>query len=94
MPSYSELKKTNRFYYFIKFTLNVYSMLFSVSFFGLYISISILFTVVGSTKSQQCLLFVADVNRPNKMSFKMLAFICTSCSRHIHTLERMFSGIL
>ena len=31
MPSYSELRKTNRFYYCIKFTLNVYSMLFSVS---------------------------------------------------------------
>lgn len=32
MPSYTELRKTNHFYYFIKFTLNVYSMLFSVSF--------------------------------------------------------------
>ncbi|CAL8327413.1 unnamed protein product [Arctogadus glacialis] len=30
MPSYSELRKTNRFYYFIKFTLNIYSMLFSL----------------------------------------------------------------
>ncbi|XP_076007187.1 tetraspanin-15 isoform X2 [Genypterus blacodes] len=30
MPSYSELRKTNHFYYFIKFTLNVYSMLFSL----------------------------------------------------------------
>ncbi|XP_042083901.1 tetraspanin-15-like, partial [Haplochromis burtoni] len=30
MPSYSELRKTNYFYYFIKFTLNIYSMLFSL----------------------------------------------------------------
>ncbi|XP_028314376.1 tetraspanin-15 isoform X2 [Gouania willdenowi] len=30
MPSYTELRKTNHFYYFIKFTLNVYSMLFSL----------------------------------------------------------------
>ncbi|XP_061841987.1 tetraspanin-15 isoform X2 [Nerophis lumbriciformis] len=30
MPPYSELKKSNHFYYFIKFTLNVYSMLFSL----------------------------------------------------------------
>ncbi|KAM3867813.1 tetraspanin-15 [Diretmus argenteus] len=30
MPSYSELRKTNHFYYFIKFTLNIYSMLFSL----------------------------------------------------------------
>ncbi|XP_056145443.1 tetraspanin-15 isoform X2 [Lampris incognitus] len=30
MASYSELRKTNHFYYFIKFTLNVYSMLFSL----------------------------------------------------------------
>ncbi|XP_007573508.1 tetraspanin-15-like isoform X2 [Poecilia formosa] len=33
MPSYSEVRKSNHFYYFIKFTLNVYSMLFS--FMGL-----------------------------------------------------------
>ncbi|XP_028851877.1 tetraspanin-15 [Denticeps clupeoides] len=33
MPSYSELKSNIRFYYFLKFTLNVYSMLFS--FLGL-----------------------------------------------------------
>uniref|UniRef100_A0A8B9JVE2 Tetraspanin-15 n=1 Tax=Astyanax mexicanus TaxID=7994 RepID=A0A8B9JVE2_ASTMX len=33
MPSYEEWKKTLPFYYFIKFTLNVYSMLFS--FLGL-----------------------------------------------------------
>ncbi|XP_067084452.1 tetraspanin-15 isoform X3 [Osmerus mordax] len=30
MPSYSEWRKSNHFYYFIKFTLNVYSMLFSL----------------------------------------------------------------
>ncbi|XP_062307521.1 tetraspanin-15 isoform X1 [Osmerus eperlanus] len=30
MPSYSEWRKSNNFYYFIKFTLNVYSMLFSL----------------------------------------------------------------
>ncbi|KAM9823479.1 tetraspanin-15 isoform 2-T2 [Syngnathus typhle] len=30
MPPYSELRKSNHFYYFIKFTLNVYSMLFSL----------------------------------------------------------------
>lgn len=30
MPPYAELRKTNHFYYFIKFTLNIYSMLFSV----------------------------------------------------------------
>ncbi|KAM7392156.1 hypothetical protein PAMP_022789 [Pampus punctatissimus] len=30
MPPYSELRKTNYFYYFIKFTLNIYSMLFSL----------------------------------------------------------------
>ncbi|XP_043967603.1 tetraspanin-15 isoform X1 [Gambusia affinis] len=30
MPSYSEVRKSNHFYYFIKFTLNVYSMLFSL----------------------------------------------------------------
>ncbi|XP_061907506.1 tetraspanin-15 [Entelurus aequoreus] len=30
MPPYSELKRSNHFYYFIKFTLNVYSMLFSL----------------------------------------------------------------
>uniref|UniRef100_G3PK85 Tetraspanin-15 n=1 Tax=Gasterosteus aculeatus aculeatus TaxID=481459 RepID=G3PK85_GASAC len=30
MPSYSEMRKTNHFYYFIKFTLNIYSMLFSL----------------------------------------------------------------
>lgn len=30
MPPYSEMRKSNRFYYFIKFTLNVYSMLFSL----------------------------------------------------------------
>ncbi|XP_074493149.1 tetraspanin-15 isoform X3 [Sebastes fasciatus] len=30
MPSYSELRKSNHFYYFIKFTLNIYSMLFSL----------------------------------------------------------------
>lgn len=30
MPSYSEMRKSNHFYYFIKFTLNVYSMLFSL----------------------------------------------------------------
>ncbi|KPP74357.1 tetraspanin-15-like [Scleropages formosus] len=33
MPSYSELRNTNYYYYCIKFTLNVYSMLFS--FLGL-----------------------------------------------------------
>lgn len=31
MPPYSEIRKTNHFYYFIKFTLNIYSMIFSVS---------------------------------------------------------------
>lgn len=31
MPPYSELRKTNHFYFFIKFTLNIYSMIFSVS---------------------------------------------------------------
>ncbi|XP_064827225.1 tetraspanin-15 isoform X2 [Oncorhynchus masou masou] len=30
MPSYKAVKKSNRFYYFIKFTLNIYSMLFSL----------------------------------------------------------------
>ncbi|XP_035641948.1 tetraspanin-15 isoform X2 [Oncorhynchus keta] len=30
MPSYKALRKSNRFYYFIKFTLNIYSMLFSL----------------------------------------------------------------
>uniref|UniRef100_A0A8C8JWF0 Tetraspanin-15 n=1 Tax=Oncorhynchus tshawytscha TaxID=74940 RepID=A0A8C8JWF0_ONCTS len=30
MPSYKEVRNSNRFYYFIKFTLNVYSMLFSL----------------------------------------------------------------
>ncbi|XP_037535893.1 tetraspanin-15 [Nematolebias whitei] len=30
MPPYSEVRKSNRFYYFIKFTLNVYSMMFSL----------------------------------------------------------------
>uniref|UniRef100_A0A4W5RFN3 Tetraspanin n=1 Tax=Hucho hucho TaxID=62062 RepID=A0A4W5RFN3_9TELE len=30
MPSYKEVRKSNRFYYFIKFTLNIYSMLFSL----------------------------------------------------------------
>lgn len=31
MPSYEEWKKNIYFYYCVKFTLNVYSMLFSVS---------------------------------------------------------------
>ncbi|XP_067295017.1 tetraspanin-15 [Pseudorasbora parva] len=30
MPTYEELRKTNHFYYFVKFSLNVYSMLFSL----------------------------------------------------------------
>ncbi|XP_042176641.1 tetraspanin-15 isoform X4 [Oncorhynchus tshawytscha] len=30
MPSYKAVRKSNRFYYFIKFTLNIYSMLFSL----------------------------------------------------------------
>uniref|UniRef100_A0A8C7Z0W2 Tetraspanin-15 n=1 Tax=Oryzias sinensis TaxID=183150 RepID=A0A8C7Z0W2_9TELE len=30
MPPYSELRKTNHFYFFIKFTLNIYSMIFSL----------------------------------------------------------------
>ncbi|KAF7200813.1 tetraspanin-15-like [Nothobranchius furzeri] len=30
MPSYSDVRKTNHFYYFIKFTLNIYSMVFSL----------------------------------------------------------------
>lgn len=57
MPSYTELRKTNHFYYFIKFTLNVYSMLFSVSF-GKYTKRSTPGAIVSASEQERLLVEV------------------------------------